>query len=155
MNGTNLRAVPSSDRTAGTADTRRTRRQRALAVSPLLLLVAFATGCDDEEPNVEPKGEKPSPVELAPYDARGPFVVGYRQLEAPGVDGARALRVKAWYPAGRDGAGAEPEISYELDLKPADWSGFDVLTGDADARAALSPDARVTPGLVYTTTGAR
>jgi len=104
MNGTTLQTVFRIDGTdciVGARPTvRHTRWQRAMTLSSLLLLLllllllAFTSGCDDDEPNVEPQGEKRSPVELAPYDARGPFVVGFRELEAPAIGGEPAFKVK-------------------------------------------------------------
>ena len=152
MNGTTLQAVlPSADTAGSRRNGPHTRSQRALALSSLLLVVAFTPACDDAEPHVEPSDEEPAPVELAPYDARGPFVVGFRQLEAPGSGGEPPLQIKAWYPAARDGAGAGAEIEYEIELKPADWQAFEpsVVRGHALRDAPLDPRVGARPLLVF------
>jgi len=151
MNGTTLQAVlPSGDTSGSRSNGRHTSWPRATSLSSLLLLlplVAFTPGCDDQELS----DEELSRVELAPYDARGPFVVGFRQLEAPGTDDEPALQIKAWYPAAGDGAGPLAEIEYEIELKPADWQAFEpsVVTGHAVRDAPIDPGVGARPLVVF------
>lgn len=59
------------------------------ALSAMFLTLTLA-GCSEQDPE---------PLEPAPYDAHGPFTVGFRTLEATASGDAPALTVKVWYPA--------------------------------------------------------
>ena len=110
------------------------------ALSAMVLALALA-GCSEEVPE---------PLELAPYDARGPFAVGFRTLEAPASGGAPALTVKVWYPAAA-GTPAQDEIDYALELKQADWQGIKsaVVHGHAVADAPVQSDYGARPVVVF------
>jgi predicted dienelactone hydrolase len=151
MNGTSLQAFHSFDGTGSDRIVRFPRWRRALALSSLLLLGAITPGCDDEDPVVQPADPEPSPVELAPYDARGPYAVGFRELEAPATEGEPAIKVKVWYPAAGDGAGAPPALDYDIDLKPADWQAFEpsIVRGHAVRDAPFDADGGARPLVVF------
>jgi predicted dienelactone hydrolase len=110
------------------------------ALSAMFLALALA-GCSEEDPE---------PLELAPYDARGPFAVGFRTLEAPASGDAPALTVKVWYPAAA-GTPAQYEIDYAVELKQADWQGFEsqVVHGHAVADAPVQSDYGARPVVVF------
>jgi predicted dienelactone hydrolase len=106
----------------------------------MFLALALA-GCSKEEPE---------PLELAPYDARGPFAVGFLTLEAPASGDAPALTVKVWYPAAA-GTPAQDTIDYALELKQADWQGIEspVVHGHAVANAPVQLDHGARPVVVF------
>jgi predicted dienelactone hydrolase len=110
------------------------------ALSAMFLALALA-GCSEEDPE---------PLELAPYDARGPFAVGFRTLEAPASGDAPALTVKVWYPAAA-GTPAQCEVDYAVELKQADWQGFEsqVVHGHAVADAPVQSDYGARPVVVF------
>jgi predicted dienelactone hydrolase len=110
------------------------------ALSAMCLALALAA-CGKEDPE---------PLELAPYDTRGPFAVGFRTLEAPASGDAPALTVKVWYPAAA-GTPAEAEIDYAIELKQADWQGIEspVVHGHAVADAPVQSDYGARPVVVF------
>jgi predicted dienelactone hydrolase len=110
------------------------------ALSAMFLALTLA-GCSKQDPE---------PLELAPYDARGPFTVGFRTLEAPASGDAPALTVKVWYPAAA-GTPAQDEIDYALELKQADWQGVKspVVHGHAVADAPVQSDYGARPVVVF------
>lgn len=110
---------------------------RALFAMFLALTLA---GCSKQDPE---------PLELAPYDARGPFPVGFRTLEAPASGDAPALTVKVWYPAAA-GTPAQ-KIDYALELKQADWQGIKspVVHGHAVADAPVQSEYGARPVVVF------
>lgn len=124
---------------------RSTRLPVALALGSVLIL-ALATGCDDTPANPS----QSSPSTPVAFEDRGPFVVGFRQLEAPAIDGKPARAIKVWYPV-RDAAGAKEEVSYPIELKPADWrsSAPSVVYGHAVKDAPTNGGAGLSPLIVF------
>ena len=108
---------------------------------PALFLALSHAGCIEKDPE---------PLELAPYDARGPFAVGFRTLEAPASGDAPALPVKVWYPAAT-GTPAQDEIDYAIELKQADWQGIEspVVHGHAVADAPVQKNYGGRPVVVF------
>lgn len=107
---------------------------RTLSATVLALALA---GCPHHDP-------------LAPYDARGPFAVGFRTLEAPASEDAPALTVKVWYPAAA-GTPAQREMDYAIELKNADWQGIEsaIIHGHAVADAPVQSDYGARPVVVF------
>ena len=107
-----------------------------------LALVLFVSACQPVMPVAEQQ-----PAELSPgapaYAVQGPHAVGYRSLViGEGTD--HPLAAGIWYPA-LNPAGAEEEITYDIQIKDATWAGdpHAVVYGhalrDADMDAAAGP----------------
>lgn len=107
------------------------------AMHPILMLVLITalsafTGCDDAD------STGAAPVESANFTARGAQPVGFRVFEVERGD-ARALTVKAWYPA----VAADEAIAYPITLQNPDWQAAApdaTIIGRASQDAALAAD---------------
>lgn len=125
-------------------------RWRSVLVASSLALVALGAGCEEDEEGGAASGGEPEPAEEAPYGVQGEAAVGHRVLEAPGVDGGPALRIKAWYPA-KNASDAEEEVTYDISLKPTDWQSLEpsVVYGHAILDAPIDDAGGSYPLVVF------
>lgn len=133
---------------------------------PLMLAAVLASACQKAEsspgdpcvtsdggtscaknPAVDPTRARP---DTPAFGVRGPLAVGYRQIDAPGGEGAKPLKVKVWYPAGNPARTTEA-IDYKVVLKRAEWQiqGPAVIHGRAIADAPIDDAKGPYPLVVF------